>query len=192
MGSFAEIKSTAPPRSHSECCNMQTLSQVARLLREAKTVLYEDTKCAYCYLDQAEALLSQQDAYSHFKPSQPGELSLWQMRRVGEYISQNCDAPIRTSSLAALIGLSASHFSHLFRKTFGMTPHAYATRMRIEAACKTMLDTEEPLTHIAHAYGFCDQSHFSRTFRRVIGTNPQAWRQRYSHEELPLREIPRR
>ena len=72
----------------------------------------------------------------------------------------------------------------MFKQSFGITPLAYVAHKRIEAARAMMCTTDEPLTHIAHAHGFCDQSHFSRTFRREIGMSPQSWRQRYGHVDL--------
>ncbi len=186
MSSLGETHCTTPPCLQEIGGDPQILAQIAHLLGKAETALYEDAQSAYFYLDQAMGLLRQGNAYNHCNTSQQGGLGRWQTRRLDAYIRQNLNAPIRTCSLAAQLSLSASHFSHLFKQTFGITPLAYVARIRIEAACRMMLDTDEPLTCIAHAHGFCDQSHFSRTFRREIGISPQAWRQRRAHEGLAL------
>ena len=39
-----------------------------------------------------------------------------------------------------------------------------------------MLASDDALTSIAHAHGFCDQSHFSRAFQSHMGVGPQSWR----------------
>lgn len=175
MGSLGATHGIAPCLTKTTG-NAQALARVARLLVEARAALQEDMHSAYLYLDQAMELLRQENACGHGRHT--GGLTHWQMRRLDEYIGRNLDRPIRTCALAAQLNLSVSHFSHLFKQTFGITPLAYVARKRIEAARRMMLSTDEPLTRIAHAHGFCDQSHFSRTFRRETGISPLLWRQR--------------
>lgn len=92
--------------------------------------------------------------------------------------------PEIAAELAALLQLSSGHFSRLCKQRFGISPRSYIARKRIEAAREMMRNTDEPLTHIAHAHGFCDQSHFCRTFRREIGINPRLWRLRQTASEV--------
>ena len=73
-------------------------------------------------------------------------------------------------------GLSVSHFTRAFKCTMGVPPRVYVLQRRVKAACAAMLETDEALTRIAHAHGFCDQSHFTRAFQAQMGTGPQSWR----------------
>lgn len=185
MGSLGEFRAI-PPCLHQAGRDPQMLSRVAKLLGDAATALQEDTQSAYFYLDQAMELLRQANNCSECGARHAGGgLTHWQARRLDQYVSQNLAAPIRTCDLSAQLSLSSSHFSHMFKQTFGITPLAYVARKRIEAAREMMLATEEPLTHIAHAHGFCDQSHFTRTFRRETGLSPLMWRQRCAPRTLP-------
>jgi len=177
MGSLGEIQGIAPGLAK-EVDNPLALARIARLLADAGAVLQEDTQSAYCHLKQAMELLCQVNDSDRGKRRLAGGLTRWQMRRLDDYIGRHLDIQIRTSALAGQIGLSVSHFAHVFKETFGITPLAYVTRRRIESALDMMIRTNDPLTRIAHIHGFCDQSHFSRTFRREIGISPQAWRQR--------------
>lgn len=106
-------------------------------------------------------------------------LADWQTRRLMARIDQHLDIKLRTVDLAAMLGLSVSHFSRAFKQTFGVPPRVYIVRRRIVAACAAMLTTDEPLTRIAHAHGFCDQSHFSRAFQLETGVAPQMWRRQH-------------
>jgi len=108
--------------------------------------------------------------------AQPGSLPGWQVRQVTAYIDANLDATLRTTSLAASVGLSVSHFTRAFKRSVGMPPRVFVIRRRLAAACTAMLASDAPLTAIAHAHGFCDQSHFTRTFHDTIGIAPHAWR----------------
>lgn len=178
MGSLVEFRAT-PPCPHPVGLDPQRLARVATLLAEAETALQGDTHSAYACLEQAMELLRQANACHDCGARYAGSgLTHWQTRRLDHYISQNLASSIRTCDLAAQLNLSSSHFSHVFKQTFGITPLAYIARKRIEAAREMMLATDQPLTQIAYAHGFCDQSHFTRTFRRETGLSPLLWRQR--------------
>lgn len=103
-------------------------------------------------------------------------LAAWQLRRAVEYLDENCDRNIRLEELAALAGLSQSHFSHAFKASTGMAPHQWQTNARIERAKQLLLKNEASLTTISAEAGFSDQAHFTRVFRKVVGTTPASWR----------------
>jgi AraC family transcriptional regulator len=178
MSSFGELQVIAPCL-HPVGDDPQLLDRIAALLAEAETQLLEDTQSAYLHVEQAMALLRQVNACKQCGIGHgTNGMTRWQTRRLDQYISDNLAAAIRTCDLAAQLKLSSSHFSHMFKQTFGITPLTYVARKRIEAAREMMLATDQPLTQIAHAHGFCDQSHFTRTFRRETGLSPLIWRQR--------------
>lgn len=105
-----------------------------------------------------------------------GALAAWQVRQLTAHIDANLCATLRTTHLAATVGLSVSHFSRAFKNAVGVPARVYVLRRRVAAACEAMLAGDAPLTDIAHAHGFCDQSHFSRAFQMLVGMGPQAWR----------------
>lgn len=182
MGSFRPIASQAL-QPHTK--RGQNIAAITRLLNEAEQALYQDSQAAYAYLDQAMHLLRQENASASCNARPTNGLTGWQIRRLDDHIRQHLDTPIRTCRLAALLNLSTSHFSHIFKQTFDITPLTYVARKRIDAAREMMQSTDQPLTHIAHAHGFCDQSHFSRTFRRETGISPLVWRQRCNNSDSP-------
>ena len=100
----------------------------------------------------------------------------WQVRRVREYIDANIGGRILVSDLSHIARLSEGHFTRAFKRTFGETPHAYITRLRLELASRAMLSSNAPLTDIALTCGFTDQAHLCRLFRRWIGRTPAQWR----------------
>jgi AraC-like DNA-binding protein len=154
------------------------IDDVAALLSDAQAVLDTNAAAAREYLVRAVALLRDAatiDAATD-TPCRTRGLAPWQLKRLTTHIDLHLGARLRTADLAAVAGLSVSHFSHAFKSTVGVPPAAYVGRRRIEAARAMIEATDEPLTRIAHLHGFCDQSHFTRTFRRELGMAPQAWR----------------
>jgi AraC family transcriptional regulator len=105
-------------------------------------------------------------------------LTGWQRRRICAHIDANLGARIRVKDLATHLSLSDSHFSRSFRVSFGIPPHLYITRRRIELAQSLMLTTAANLSEIALTCGMSDQSHLTRLFRRIVGDTPRAWRRR--------------
>jgi AraC-like DNA-binding protein len=105
-----------------------------------------------------------------------GRLAKWQARRVLTYVETNLDARLKVPEIARSVHLSCSHFSRAFKRTFGMTVHAWVMRRRIEIAKGMMLSTPHTLSEIALRCGLSDQSHLTRWFRRVVGETPGSWR----------------
>lgn len=112
--------------------------------------------------------------------SQRGGLAPWQARRVEQYVASHLGARIRTTDLAEVAQLSASHFTRAFKETFGETPIGYVSRRRMLYAQDLMLKSGERLSQIALTCGHCDQSHFTRVFRRKVGMSPRAWRRQFA------------
>ncbi|MFC3291290.1 helix-turn-helix domain-containing protein [Modicisalibacter luteus] len=171
--------STCYPVSSTSSCGHEWLKQnrqLLTLLTEAERAIDHDLDIASTYLYQAIALLTIENQSEGAQRIHKGGLARWQISRVNEFINEHLDHCIRTTELAALLGLSVSHFSHAFKQTTGMTPLMYVTARRVEAAERYMLCSTHPLSEIALTLGFCDQSHFCRVFRRETGLSPQTWR----------------
>ncbi len=106
-------------------------------------------------------------------------LKSWQGDQVLAHIEEHLDRSLPAVELAALIGLSSSHFCRAFKVRFGLPPHAYVLQRRIAHAKSLMLAREDfSLAEIALSCGLSDQSHLSRVFRRIVGDTPKAWRTR--------------
>ena len=99
-----------------------------------------------------------------------------QIAKLMTYLEANIGSSIQIPDLAQLIGLSPSHFCRAFKKSVGISPHAYLMRKRVEHAQGLMLATCESLSQIAADCGLTDQAHFTRLFRRFVGESPGAWR----------------
>jgi AraC family transcriptional regulator len=79
--------------------------------------------------------------------------------------------------MAESAGLSTAHFSHMFRKSTGESPHRFVQRHRVERAKEMLRRTEARVLDVAVACGFKTQQHFARVFRQFCGTSPTEYRQ---------------
>ena len=114
-----------------------------------------------------------------------GGLAPWQMRRLRDLVDAHPGANPSIQELAFLCDLSPSYFSQAFRRSFGMPPHQWLLRRRIEHARSLLSDTALSLAAIAAECGFFDQSHFSRVFTRTEHVNPTTWRRLHQTDRSP-------
>lgn len=72
--------------------------------------------------------------------------------------------------------LSPFHFHRAFRSAFGITPHRYAIRHRLERARHLLHATNRSVTDICFETGFESLGSFSSLFRRTYGIAPSDFR----------------
>lgn len=106
-----------------------------------------------------------------------GGLARPQTKRVLEYIESNLGGELTLRELAGIAGLSAYHFSRMFKQAMGIAPHRYVLERRVERAKAMLRDTRETLVDISFSTGFCGQSHLTGAFRRLTGMTPMEFRQ---------------
>ena len=95
--------------------------------------------------------------------------------RATDYIDAHFDSDFGLADLASEAGLSRHYLIRAFRKQTGLTPHAYLTNRRVDAA-RTLLRNGLPPADIALQCGFYDQSHLNRVFKARIGVTPGEFR----------------
>jgi AraC family transcriptional regulator len=97
-------------------------------------------------------------------------------RRVCEYIEAHIHEEIVLVDLANAGGWSVRHFSRMFRRSAGQSPHRFILRKRVDRAKNLLRSPRLPLAEIALSCGFADQSHFTTSFRKAMGRTPLRWR----------------
>jgi AraC family transcriptional regulator len=111
-----------------------------------------------------------------FQIPNSGGLSINQQRLVLEFIYEHLHRAISLSELAELANLSRFHFLRAFGKTFGMPPHRFIIRTRIERAKSALVSGDISIEQIAKSLGYKTASQFSATFRKVVGYSPTRFR----------------
>ncbi|WP_313198130.1 AraC family transcriptional regulator [Rhizobium sp.] len=101
-----------------------------------------------------------------------GGLPDWKMKKVRAFILNNLSVNISADSMAAVCGLSTTHFQRAFGRSFGCSPHRYVTKLRLELARQILLETDWPIKFIALECGMSDQSHFNKVLKREFGITP--------------------
>ena len=66
-----------------------------------------------------------------------------------DHIHRHFDEPLRLPALAEMAGLSVYQFDQRIRSLFHVTAGQYLVKVRIDAACKRLTGTDEPIAQIA-------------------------------------------
>lgn len=113
-------------------------------------------------------------AYAERPPRTPrGTLSLRQRQRLVDYVEAHLAEDLSAARLAREVGISASHFRLLFKRTMGVTLHEYVVKRRVERARQLLLQGELSITQVALDAGFSHQSHMAAWMRRLLGVRPR-------------------
>ncbi len=87
------------------------------------------------------------------------------------------DAKVALRDVARAACLSPYHFHRAFSRAFGLTPHQYLTRHRLERAAYLLRRSDRSVTEICFEAGFESPGSFSTLFRRHFGRSPREFRQ---------------
>ncbi|MFT5836336.1 MAG: AraC-like DNA-binding protein [Sulfurimonas sp.] len=88
-----------------------------------------------------------------------------------EFINDSIDTNFTLESLASNVNLSKFHFLRMFKKEFGLTPHAFIVNERLNRA-NSLIQNGLSISEASIQVGFNDQSHFSRNFKKYFGYSP--------------------
>jgi AraC family transcriptional regulator len=100
--------------------------------------------------------------------------------RVTEFVQSQLHRSMQLEEIAAVVDLSVSQLSNLFRKALGQPPHRFIINLRVARARELLATSDLPIAEIALACGFSHQEHMTRILRREIGLTPAAYRRSIS------------
>jgi AraC family transcriptional regulator len=112
-----------------------------------------------------------------------GGLGPARLRTIKELVHAKMEDELRLCEMAQSVGLSPAHFSRMFRKSTGESPHQFVLRQRMERAKEMLRVPEGRVLDVAVACGFKTQQHFARVFRHVCGASPTEYRQDFLRHE---------
>ena len=93
------------------------------------------------------------------------------LARAIERMREEYATDLHLEDLAAGVGLTTFQLIGLFKRTVGLTPHAYLTQVRLGMACRHLRHSVTP-AEVASAVGFYDQSALNKHFKRCYGITP--------------------
>ena len=95
---------------------------------------------------------------------------------MAQYIEEHLAEDPSLATLADVVRLSPYHFVQAFKQSFGLPPHRYMSRLRVEQAKALLANPAMSVTQVGFTLGFSETSSFTTTFRKHTGLTPTAYR----------------
>jgi AraC family transcriptional regulator, arabinose operon regulatory protein len=113
-----------------------------------------------------------ESVYKHAVDQDQGDV----VKQSVEYMKLHLDRTFTLQELAEQAGLSASHYSAVFRRKTQNSPINFFMFLKVQKACQLLENTSFRVKEIAQQVGFEDPYHFSRVFSQFIGLSPRQFR----------------
>lgn len=91
-------------------------------------------------------------------------------------LKSNLDKRITLKDIALACDCSEANVSKIFRKSLRSAPIDYFIHLKVQEACKILLNTDLRIKEISLKLGYEDQYYFSRIFTKHIGLSPTQYR----------------
>lgn len=98
-----------------------------------------------------------------------------------QYMKQHYDETLLIANIAHAVGYSVQHFQRIFREAYGINPHAYLQRIRLQQAATWLENNpDDSIQEISNRLGL-ETSYFIRIFKKQFGLTPGKFRATYIH-----------
>jgi transcriptional regulator GlxA family with amidase domain len=116
--------------------------------------------------------------FSATRAIMPPPRTVRKLCQVRDLIRDCLEEELSLADLSLEADLSAWHLLRAFRQSFGETPKAYLTRLRLERAKELLTISTRSVTEICFDLGFSSLGSFSTLFHRRVGLSPADFRRR--------------
>jgi len=98
---------------------------------------------------------------------------------IHEYLMNNYREEIDLGKLAALINMAVGSLCRFFKLNMEMTIFEYLNKIKVEFACKLLMDPDLSILDVCMDSGFNNLSHFNKQFKKITGVSPSEYRKRF-------------
>jgi len=107
------------------------------------------------------------------------------LRQAAMRIAHDISVHFGPAQIADELGIPLRQLNAKSKRELGHSILDEIVRLRIEEAKRLILSTNDKLSTIAAATGFCNASYFSKVFKGQTGLTPNAWRQHHVSPSSP-------
>lgn len=97
-----------------------------------------------------------------------------------QIMKSECHIRRSNEELSKLCGISKFYFIKLFKKSMGVSPQEYYTKLITDKSAHLLINTDYSVSEIAKSCGIEDALYFSRMFKKHMGMSPMAYRKNSS------------
>jgi len=94
------------------------------------------------------------------------------LKKIKIYLQDADYKTVTVDSLSKHANINPNYLMKLFKKEYGLSPHAFIINQKIYKS-KKLLEQNIPIAEVAIELGFFDQSHFHKAFKSVYSLTPK-------------------
>ncbi len=100
------------------------------------------------------------------------------IQTIHEYFMLHYRDEIDLTQIASLVSMAEGSLCRFFKMQMGLTIFEYLNRIKVDFACKLLMNKEVSITEAAYDSGFNNLSHFNKQFKNSTGVTPNAYRKK--------------
>jgi AraC-like DNA-binding protein len=100
---------------------------------------------------------------------------------IHEFLMKNYREEIDLKRIASLVNMAEGSVCRFFKMEVGMTIFEYLNKIKIEFACKLLMDNSLSIIDVGLDSGFNNLSHFNKQFKKITGLPPKDYRKRFKN-----------
>lgn len=132
----------------------------------------------YTYYDRIrQAVMELFHQYEKEYETSRGKSSRREIAQVKSFVQNHMQEELSLSRIAAIVNMSESHFSHLFKKDMGISFIEYVNQVRMDKAAELLHDPHRKINEIGEMVGIFNPNYFSTQFKKKVGKSPNEYRQ---------------
>lgn len=141
-------------------------NDIFEAIKQAKTL----SACSQVISDFTDSFISfiQEQKY--------GERS--EILKIKEYVQTHYMEHIDLNTISALVNITPSHLSNVFKKETGVNFSTYLTDVRMHIAKKLLQSSQLLIYEIAEQTGYSDAGYFGKAFKKYWGITPEELKKR--------------
>jgi len=98
---------------------------------------------------------------------------------IHDYLMNNYREQVDLKALAEMVNMAEGSLCRFFKQNVGITIFEYLNKIKVEFACKLLMDADLSILEVCLDSGFNNLSHFNKQFRITTGVTPREYRKRF-------------
>jgi len=99
------------------------------------------------------------------------------IKSIHEYLMKHHRDEINLDHIAGIVHMAPASVCRFFKASTGLTVFEYLNKIKIDYACRLLMNTDLNIVDISYDCGYNNLSHFNKQFRRFTGKTPTQFRQ---------------
>lgn len=100
------------------------------------------------------------------------------IEKAKDFINKNYNSTLNLEKIAASVNLHPNYFHKIFKKSLGITPREYLTKIRLNNARNLLLSSLLSVEEISLKCGFDSTSYFIKLFKKEYSITPALYREK--------------